>query len=38
MKLQRTIDASSILANKESLSSPVLMKPDMGLKMYDLVG
>jgi len=29
VKLQRAIDASSILANKESLSSPVFIKPDM---------
>ena len=29
VKLQRAIDASSILANKGSLSSPVFIKPDM---------
>ena len=29
VKLQRTIDANGILANRSSVSSPFLIKPDM---------
>ena len=29
VKLQRTIDATTILVNRTSLSSPIFIKPDM---------